>query len=320
MRLRSLQALHAVMETGSVTEAARRLYRTQPQVSRLIAALEEELGFRLFLRRGRRLVATQEGVRFYAEAKRILSGLDDITRIAEDIRTLRQARLRIVAQPYLAQSVVPDAMADFAGRHPEVRYSLEIRSRRDVGQWIAGQQFDLGVAALPIDVPTVSTRPFATVAVAAVLPRGHRLARRKRLEARDLAGEPFIALNPYALLRHRVDELFAELGLALSIRAETTSGLSACQMVARGLGVTLADPLVAACIAPGEIVVREWNPGLRLTYGFLYSNAYAPSGLVLDFAETLARTAKRLQPGAVDLVAENGAEPDPLPGSPPARG
>lgn len=311
MRLRSLQALHAVMETGSVTEAAQRLYRTQPQVSRLIAALEEELGFRLFLRRGRRLVATQEGVRFYAEVKRILSGLDDIGRIAEDIRTLRLARLRIVAQPYLAQSIIPDAIADFAARHPEVRYSLEIRSRRDVGQWIAGQQFDLGVAALPIEVPTVTTQPFATVAVAAVLPRGHRLARKARLDAADLAGEPFIALNPYALLRHSVDRLFDELGIGLAIRAETSSGLSACQMVARGLGVTLADPLVAACIPQGQIVVRPWSPGLRLTYGFLYSNAYAPSGLVLDFAETVARTARRLQPRAVELAAEFAAGADP---------
>jgi DNA-binding transcriptional LysR family regulator len=302
MRLRSLQALHAVMETGSVTEAAKRLYRTQPQVSRLIAGLEEELGFRLFSRRGRRLVATQEGLRFYDEARRILSGLDDISRIAEDIRTLKEARLRIVAQPYLAHAIVPQAMAEFAARYPLVRYSLEIRSRRDVGQWIAGQQFDLGIAALPIDAPAVTSQPFASVAVAAILPRGHRLAEKSRLDARDLVGEPFIALNPLALLRHRIDSLFADLGLPLSVRAETSSGLSACQLAAKGLGVTLADPLVARCLAPGQIEVREWDPGLRLTYGFLYSTAHAPSALVLDFADTVARAAKQMEPAAVELL------------------
>lgn len=306
MRLRSLQALHAVMEMGSVTEAAKRLYRTQPQVSRLIAGLEEELGFRLFSRRGRRLVATQEGLRFHDEARRILSGLEDISRIAEDIRTLKEARLRIVAQPYLAHAIVPEAMAGFAARHPRVRYSLEIRSRRDVGQWIAGQQFDLGIAALPIDVPAVTSEPFASVAVAVVLPKGHRLAEKSRLEARDLVGEPFIALNPLALLRQRIDSLFADLGLPLSVRAETSSGLSACQMVAKGLGVTLADPLVAGCLAPGQIDIRQWDPGLRLTYGFLYSTAHTPSALVLDFADIVARTAKRLEPGAVELLGGLG--------------
>jgi DNA-binding transcriptional LysR family regulator len=117
-----------------------------------------------------------------------------------------------------------------------------------------------------------------------------------------ISGEPFIALNPLALLRHRVDSLFADLGLPLSVRAETSSGLSACQMVAKGLGLTLADPLVAGCLAPGQIEVREWDPDLRLTYGFLYSTAHAPSALVLDLAETVARTAKQIQPAAVELL------------------
>ena len=45
MRLNRLQALRAVLETGSVTEASRRVHRTQPQISRLISALEEEVGF-----------------------------------------------------------------------------------------------------------------------------------------------------------------------------------------------------------------------------------------------------------------------------------
>jgi DNA-binding transcriptional LysR family regulator len=193
-------------------------------------------------------------------------------------------------------------MAEFAARYPLVRYSLEIRSRRDVGQWIAGQQFDLGIAALPIDAPAVTSQPFASVAVAAILPRGHRLAEKSRLDARDLVGEPFIALNPLALLRHRIDSLFADLGLPLSVRAETSSGLSACQLAAKGLGVTLADPLVARCLAPGQIEVREWDPGLRLTYGFLYSTAHAPSALVLDFADTVARAAKQMEPAAVELL------------------
>jgi len=111
MTLQSLQALRAVMETGSVTEAARRLYRTQPQISRLIASLEGEIGFRLFLRDRRRLMPTQEGSLFYNNVSRILSGFDDISKIAEDIRSHKEARLRMVSQPFLAQAVLPEAFA-----------------------------------------------------------------------------------------------------------------------------------------------------------------------------------------------------------------
>ncbi len=302
MRQRSLQALIAVMETGSVTEAARRLYRTQPQVSRLIAALEDELGFALFLRQGRRLVPTHEGVRFYEEAKRILLGLDEISQIADDIRSLKEARLKIVAQPYVAHALVPDAFVDFRARYPQVRCSLEIRSRGDVAPWIAGQQFDIGIAALPIDAPAVRSEPFASVAVAAILPKGHPLASKPELDAADIAGAPFIALRPFTLLRIAIDSLFASLDLSLAIQFETSSGLSACQLVAKGLGITLADPLVVRCVPQDQIEIRPWRPGLRLSYGFLYSVAHTPSALVLDFAETVARITKQLDPQATELV------------------
>ena len=304
MTLQSLQALRAVMETGSVTEAARRLYRTQPQISRLIASLEGEIGFRLFLRDRRRLMPTQEGSLFYNNVRRILSGFDDISKIAEDIRSHKEARLRMVSQPFLAQAVLPEAFAAFAKAHPGLCFSLEIRSRGDVGSWIAGHQFDLGVVALPIDVPGVRGRPFASVPVLAGLPPAHPLTRNKRLKAEDFVGQPFIALRPYTLLRHLVDEVFSELNLPLTIRAETSSGLSACQMVMKGIGITLADALVARCLPPGEIELREWDPGLSLTYGFLYSKAHPPLSLVLEFAEIVAATTKTLSPKHVRLIRD----------------
>jgi DNA-binding transcriptional LysR family regulator len=304
MRLQGLRAFQAVMETGSTTEAGRRLFRTQPQISRLIAALEGEIGFKLFLRDRRRLVPTQEGTLFHAEVRRILSGLDEISRVAEDIRAHKEARLRIVSQPYLAHAVLPDALAAFARSHPNLRYSLEIRSRGDVASWVAGHQFDLGIVALPIDVPGVSSQPFAAVQVLVALPAGHPLARKKRLKAEDITGQPFIALRPYALLRHLIDECFARLDLPLTIRAETSFGLAACQMVARGLGVTLTDPLVARCLPPGQIELREWEPGLTLTYGFLFSSTHPPLSAVLDFADTVTETTKRLAPEYVRLTGK----------------
>lgn len=55
MNLKQLRAFREVMLTRSVSEAARSLYRTQPTISALIAGLEDEIGYKLFERRGRRL-------------------------------------------------------------------------------------------------------------------------------------------------------------------------------------------------------------------------------------------------------------------------
>lgn len=310
MRLRYLQALRGVMESGTVTAAARQLRRTQPQVSRLIGSLEAELGFKLFLRKGRRLLPTPEGTAFYQQAERILAGWDDIATIAEDIRTRREPKLRLIAQPFLAHALLPMTIAAFVAKHPSFRWALEIRSR-GVGDWIAGQQVDLGFAALPLEQVGVRSRPLATAAVVAVLPPGHRLARRRVVDAADLTRDPFLALKPYTLLRAMTDGMFARLGLAPDIRAEMASGLSACQAVAAGLGVTVADPLVARSLGDG-VVVRPLRPGLKLTYGFLFPAAHEPAPLALEFVTTAAATAARLAPEEVTVLRSARARAAPV--------
>ncbi|MFP3700651.1 LysR substrate-binding domain-containing protein, partial [Burkholderia sp. SIMBA_013] len=91
--------------------------------------------------------------------------------------------------------------AEFARSHPHTRVSLEVRSRVDGGLWMSGQQFDLGVAALPIDFPGIISRTFAQVRLVIAMPEGHRLAAKAVVTADDIQHEPFIALRPFTLLR-----------------------------------------------------------------------------------------------------------------------
>ena len=83
MNLKGLEALRAFMEGGSLNAAAERLHRTQPQVSRLLAALEDEVGFALFTRKKRRLVPTTEAREFYSHVEHALYSLDDAMHAAE---------------------------------------------------------------------------------------------------------------------------------------------------------------------------------------------------------------------------------------------
>lgn len=307
MRLRYLQALRGVMETGTVTGAALRLHRTQPQVSRLIANLEQELGFKIFARHKRRLTPTMEGRVFYREAERILTDFDGISNVIRDLRRNDEPRLHIIAQPFLVQSLVPAALTTFVQREPRLRYSLDVGSRADVHRWFEGQTIDMGIAALPVGHELViRSQPFATAGVVAILPRGHRLAKKQVLDARDLANEPFIGLKPYTLLRKEIDRLYSALGLHLNIRCEASSGGSVCQLVAQGLGVSIEDPLLARGFERRGLVIRELQPSFALTYGFLFPIAQEPSSITLQFAETLAETAYRLDPAHVALISAVG--------------
>lgn len=288
MSLKRLQALKAVLETGSVTEGAQMLNRTQPQISRLLAALEDEVGFPLFVRQGRGLLPTRECLRFYEGTRHILDGLQDISRVAKSIRSHHEAWLHIVTQPYFAHGVMPNAIHAFAQQYPSARVSLEVRSRVDVGLWMSGQKFDFGLAALPLDFPGLRTQPFADASVIVAMPEGHPLAERKILGPADLQGQPFIALRTSTLLRQFTDDLCARQGINLQIVAETSTGESACMMTALGMGITLSDPVLASRI-PG-LVLRDFEPTLHLRYGFLLPGLFAPSELAQAFARTVVET------------------------------
>ena len=86
IRLRQLRAYQAIMSFGTVSAAADSLHLTQSSVSRLLAGLEQELGFSLFYRRGRRLVPSVEGRNFYQRIEGALASIEGITTIANDVR------------------------------------------------------------------------------------------------------------------------------------------------------------------------------------------------------------------------------------------
>ena len=258
MRMNRLQALRAVMETGSVTEASRRIHRTQPQISRLISALEAEVGFTLFLRQGRGLVPTHECLRFYEGTRHILAGFEEVSRIASSIRNQQDAWLRILTQPYLAYSVTPAAIAEFSRLHPRVKVSLEVRSRVEVGLWMSGPAVRPGTGC---PAHRFSRHPLAQFRRRAA---GHRHARappaggQVRGHGGRHQGRTLHRAAPYTLLRKHIDDLMEQRRLPLHMVMETSSGQSACQLAALGVGVALADPVLAANV-PG-IVLRDFEP------------------------------------------------------------
>src|SRR5262249_32311223 len=169
MNLRHLDVLRAVVQSGTATGAANRVYLTQSAVSRAISGLEQQLGFRIFDRIKQRLVLTEQGAGLFQEAESLVGGLDELHNIARDISGNRGARLRSVAMPALAHGVLPAALARLEKTHPRISVSIEIRHRAEVTRWVAGRQFDIGFAGLPVDYPgVVSQSLFAVKALAAI--------------------------------------------------------------------------------------------------------------------------------------------------------
>ncbi len=134
------------MLTGSVSDAARNLNRTQPSVSSTLAALEDQLGMRLFNRKGGRLHPVSEAHYLLEECSQLLDRADNLRQNMRSLRTLESGRLDIVSMPGPSVFLLPELLAHFLEHKPEVGCELVSRSTDAVHQLIAAQQFDLGLA------------------------------------------------------------------------------------------------------------------------------------------------------------------------------
>lgn len=265
-----LRAFAAVVEIGTVTGAAAALGRTQPQVSRLVAGLEETVGFELFAREGRRLVLTQRGARFYDEVKHTLDSFENIRHVAERIRDDAESGISILAPAYIAHTILPRALEKFRTRFPKRYFSVEIVARSAMGRWLPFRSFDLGIAALPFELPFTTVRRFASVQTVVVLPKRHPLTRKRVITMKEIAEYPFVSTDRNTAIQKRLQTFFNREEMKPFVVGETTNSISACDMVAQGLGITILDAFVPLTAAADSIEIRPWKPGSLTEFGFIY--------------------------------------------------
>lgn len=271
MDIKKLRGFRAVVISGSIAEAALTMHLSQSSMSRLISSLEDELRLTLFERRNRRVELTLEGAAFYAETERLLAGLDDIPRIINDIKSARVRRLRVMALPRVASSLVAPALERFMIENPEQRFAVDIRNRIDMERWVGSEYYDVGISvSLPCEHPSIRSIPlYASKAMVAV-PKGHPLSGKAVVNAEQLSMYPIIGLAQGQAPRRHSDEIFNRAGLEVDYALETTSTPFAMAMVARGMGLFITDALGAANASDDRYALVSIHPTYELTFGAIF--------------------------------------------------
>jgi len=295
--IRQIEAFRALMLTGSTTAAARAMNVTQPAVSRLVRELQEGLGLALFERRGNRLAPTREALALYAEVERSYVGLDRIAASAHELRERRSGVLRVAAMPALANGALPRYAASFLAERPQVDLAMFGLISVMVLDWVVSDQCDVGFAAAPIQHALAHGTLMPAVRYVAVVPQGHRLARRRVVRPKDLDGEPFIAVGPTAPSRFRIDDVFSAHDVQRRIRVETPLSEIACALVAAGAGVAIVDPFTAAEYTNHGVAVLAFEPAVEFQVAALRHAGRAPSPVARDFVDGFAAYVEKFRDG-----------------------
>ncbi|TDT99114.1 DNA-binding transcriptional LysR family regulator [Azorhizobium sp. AG788] len=290
MGLQHIEAFRAVIQTGSMTEAARRMHTSQPQISRLVAQLEQIAQFALFDRSGSRVFPTAEGTRFFQEVEKAFTGLTTLEAAAQGIRSFRADRLRVTAMPRLASGLLTRIAANFMMDYPEAMVSIRSGTATTVHEWVSSGLCDVGLAMLYQETSGVEVEPLFTGQCVAVLPTGHPLAARDVLTPTDLAEQPFIASPSGGQLAERIDQVFNAANARRRIVAETDLGASVCTLVGAGLGVSVINPLAAHEERENAgLLIRPFQPAIATTVALIYPPYVARSRLVSVFSDYARR-------------------------------
>jgi len=218
MDLRQLAALVAVADHGGFSAAADALHTVQSNVSSHIARLERELGVTLVDRQAGRL--TEEGALVVARARRISGELEgvvsDLAALHDEI--VGAARLGVIGTT--SRWLVPRVLAKVRERHPRVRLVVVDATSTSLEPRLLAGELDLAVVNLPVPGRDLSCEPLFDEDLLLVVPAGHPLAARSRIDMRDLEGVGLLLPPPGTAFRGELDAAAAAAGILLRPIAE----------------------------------------------------------------------------------------------------
>jgi DNA-binding transcriptional LysR family regulator len=250
--LRQLEILQAIADTGSFTACGKKLHVSQSAISRQILLLEEELGEPLFLRVGRQVRMTpaaeslvQLGQRVFLDVRETVGSITDRT------RELR-GTLRLSGGMTVCLYVFPPLLKHLRRVHPHLDVRLTVALAGRSVQEIRGGRVDAGLLTLPVEETDLVTVPALREELLLVTAPTHQLAKRRKVQARDLAGLPFVLFEVGSATRKVIDNFFASQAIEPTIVMDTENVEIIKAMVKTGLGVG---------IVPYQAVAREVKAG-----------------------------------------------------------
>src|SRR5687768_16937429 len=216
MKLQQLRCLTELARRGlSVSEAAAALQTSQPGVSKQSRALEDELGVKVFVRHGKRLVTvTEPGKAVIAIAERILAEAQNLRRAGEEFANDQLGTLTVAATHTQARYALPKAVAAFKRRYPNVQLHIHQGNPTQICDQVVAGGADLCVATEAIALfPELVSLPVYQWNRVVVVPPKHPLLKRSPLTLEALAEHPIVTYDFAFANRSLVQKAFEARGL-----------------------------------------------------------------------------------------------------------
>lgn len=302
-----LRIFKTVVDRGSHAAAAQRLHLSQPAVSMQLKQLEEAVGLPLFELVRRRNQLTEAGKLLYGFAVRIFNLEKEAEDALRGMKGLSVGSLRVGASTTPGIYLLPETLAEFQKRHPEIEIDLAIQNSRLIEKSLLDNEIDLGVCGQEVTChPDIIVEPVIRDRLVVVAAPGHPLAGRPALQWTDLASECFIIREKGSGTREVAEERLAAIGITLEKVQVFNHPEAIKRAVMAGMGLAILSALaVKVETAMGSLVplAMAEDIGLHRYLNLAYHREKHLMPAVESFADvlrnlddTFQRTDKSLSP------------------------
>ena len=241
----------AIAENGlNITAAAEKLFTSQPGVSKQLKLLEEELGLKIFSRKGKSLEAvTPEGEEVIRRAESIMREVEAIQGLSQRLFDDEEGALAIATTHTQARYVLPEVIAEFRERYPKIRVDLHQGTSEQIASMAAARQVDFAIASGSNQLfPDWALLPCYRWDRAIIVPPAHPLAGRKSdLSLAELARYPLVTYVFSFDGESSLKKAFADQGLEPDVVFTARDADVIKTYVRMGLGVGIVASMAEDC-------------------------------------------------------------------------
>ncbi len=269
-----INAFYAVATTGSFSNAAEKIFRTQSAVSIQVARLEETIGRRLIHRTTKSIELTEAGKVFLGYVEKIRGLLAEAQQELLDLEKMERGRLTISTSDTTACYLLPGILQTYKDRYPGIEIVVRNSTSLQTIEKVMQNEVDIGIATLAYLKPGLEAIPLFPRLDVVICHPDHPLANRKQVFLKEVEKHLCVLLDDHCSSRRILDQACLTAGVKLSIAMELSSIEVIKNLVMIKSGISIVPEVsVRKEVLSGQlsmVKVRDFQPNRQFKIGAIY--------------------------------------------------
>jgi len=294
----------AIVEEGSISKAAKKLYISQPTLSQFLSKLESSMETKLVTRSSNNTLSlTASGQLFYESCKKVLMIRDDFEAKFAEMNDSATASLIIGNNMGVSMNLLLELISSLSATYPNVKVSFRHGKPYKLHEMLAAGEIDIGFSAYREKNPKFEYIDFPPMEMAIILHKDHPLYHlgapdmrcdMPHMDLKCFENETFVQLYPGTVMRDILDDYCLEHNIKLNISTETYGSNFALKAVESGLGISIYPPDSTA--KSEKLRYIGLNPPLHQKWGLYYSKSAYQTAYFRDLIKSIRHLSKRDEP------------------------